>query len=98
MKSSSKGAEFSPGDLVSHFRESGNAGTVVRVERRGLFRRQLVYFVQWRENVDPVPIRYGLWHVSEPHWQNLEETHAQETVPEQREVSPTNDTYSTTGR
>lgn len=56
---------------MSHFREPGNVGTVVRIERRGVLFRRWVYFVQWREGVDPVPVPRGLWRVPDVDWGSL---------------------------
>ncbi len=57
--------KFNTGDLVTHFREPGNVGTVVRVIRLGHLRRRWVYYVQWRPQSDPVPLRDGLQHADE---------------------------------
>ncbi|MFF3453230.1 hypothetical protein ACFYXH_02655 [Streptomyces sp. NPDC002730] len=56
--------EFVPGDRVSHFREPGNVGKVISLEKRG-FRpfRRWVYWVRWRHGYAPVPLSYGLWPV-----------------------------------
>jgi hypothetical protein len=56
--------EFIPGDWVSHFREAGNAGKVVSVEKRGIWPcRRWVYWVVWRAGYGPVPLSSGLWLV-----------------------------------
>ncbi|MFE9442476.1 hypothetical protein ACFYO2_26520 [Streptomyces sp. NPDC006602] len=55
-------AEFKPGDRVSHFREPGNVGRVVSLEKRGVWPcRRWVYWVRWRDAYGPVPLSYGLW-------------------------------------
>jgi hypothetical protein len=59
-----KRPEFMPGNRVSHFREPGNVGKVVSVEKRGFWPfRRWVYWVAWRPGYGPVPLSYGLWAV-----------------------------------
>jgi uncharacterized protein (DUF111 family) len=56
--------EFIPGDWVGHFREPGNVGKVVSIEKRGIWPcRRWVYWVRWRAGYGPVPLAHGLWPV-----------------------------------
>ncbi|WAB08857.1 DNA binding protein [Streptomyces phage Success] len=59
-----KQPEFRPGDRVSHFREPGNVGKVICLEKRGVWPfRRWVYWVSWRAGYAPVPLAWGLWPV-----------------------------------